>query len=95
MATVIPGPLDHTLRQLAAALAYAPDGSLWTHKDSPTVYRVLTRSVLQIDGPDDMRVCVLYEPQHGHEVGPRLTWCRPLTEFVERFAPVAHPMDHR
>jgi hypothetical protein len=51
-------------------------------------------AVMQITGPADMTVCVLYDAQTsvaGEPLGmdaPRLTWCRPLAEFVERFAPV-------
>ncbi len=83
---------DATTPEVAApsVLSAAPsvDGAVfWQHKKRGTLYRLLMRGTLQIEGPQDMAEVVVYQ-----DVDDGRVWVRPASEFFDgRFeeAPVS------
>lgn len=55
-----------------------PSDSTWKHKKRGTLYDVIGEATLQVEGPYDMALCVIYRDKDSGRV-----WVRPATEFYD------------
>ena len=74
-----------TPEQLAKRLCEGTEGvdvaQIYTHKKSGAEYITLTTCLRE----HDLEPCVVYAPVGAEELGYSLSFCRPASEFLEKF----------